>query len=73
MNENTMLDVDEISFELECGIDALNLIREAMNNGGSSRDYEQGLYCVCQYLRERQETLRKIVDSAVDSRKEESA
>lgn len=73
MDENIMIDVDAISFELECGIDALNLIREAMNNGGSSRDYEQGLYCVWQYLDERQDALRKIVNNAFSGGKEKSA
>ncbi len=57
------INLESILFELECGLNALDAIRTAMAEGPDDpENYLNALYCVHDYLKERDCALNSIYE-----------
>ena len=54
--------LESVLFELECGLNALDAIHTAMSEGPNSpEEYIDALYCIHDYLLERERALKELV------------
>lgn len=61
-NRSLVFDAEDISYKMECGINALDAIREAMDEGTAAAETFTGaLYCVWGYLSDLQKEMDQII------------
>lgn len=65
-----MNDIDCISYEISCAANALGAVHDAMRNGDNEPEgYLDALYCVYDYLWDKQKKLRAAVDRVCEAKK----
>ena len=65
-----MNDIDCISYEISCAANALGAVHDAMRNGDNAPEgYLDALYCVYDYLWDKQKKLRAAVDRVCEAKK----
>ena len=64
MEGSNLLKAEGICYEIGCGIKALMAIQDAIGNGPNNpKEYSPALYCVQEYLRERNEAMSACIEA----------
>lgn len=69
-----IIEAESICYEIECGLRALDAIQDAMESGPlDPTEYIPAIYCVRDYIRGKQKSLRDCIGAEITNRKDKTA